>query len=190
MNKLTKAAIAGAAGIALLLGGAGTFAVWNSQATIAGGQITAGNLTVATTNAGVWKDQNGATINLATYRIVPGDTLTYTQDITINATGQNLTAALALGAGSIAPATSGDTEDVALASALSGSAVLSMNLVTGITGSGSSYTIDAATLSSPALTTVTATITFPKDVATVGANNAAKLGVVNLAGMNVTLTQQ
>ena len=35
MNKLVKGSIAGAAGIALLLGGAGTLALWNADAYIA-----------------------------------------------------------------------------------------------------------------------------------------------------------
>ena len=44
MNKTFSGSIAGAAGIALLLGGAGTFAQWNSSAAVAGTSITAGVL--------------------------------------------------------------------------------------------------------------------------------------------------
>ena len=42
MNKLVKGSIAGAAGIALLLGGAGTFALWNADATRCGRRHHAG----------------------------------------------------------------------------------------------------------------------------------------------------
>ena len=57
MNKLTKGAIATAAGIALLLGGAGTFALWNGQTTIAGGTISTGTLAIASTGSPVWKGE-------------------------------------------------------------------------------------------------------------------------------------
>ena len=46
MNKKTKGILAGVAGGALLLGAGGTFALWSDQATIPGGNITAGQLDV------------------------------------------------------------------------------------------------------------------------------------------------
>ena len=71
MNKLLKGAIAGAAGVALLLGGAGTFALWNSSATVTGGNIDAGNLHVADSGtAGTWP-ANGPPITLAPSLAVP-----------------------------------------------------------------------------------------------------------------------
>jgi alternate signal-mediated exported protein len=94
MNKLVKGSIAGAAGIALLLGGAGTFALWNSTATLSAQTITAGTLSLAANNDGVWKKLDGTVINPATFRIIPGTTLEYTQTLTINAVGDGLKADL------------------------------------------------------------------------------------------------
>lgn len=83
MNKLVKGSIAGAAGIVLLLGGAGTLAVWNDSANLAAaGSVTSGVLNVEAGTAGSW-DQSLALI-------VPGDTITYTQVLTLAATGDNL----------------------------------------------------------------------------------------------------
>ena len=93
MNKLIKGSIAGAAGVALLLGGAGTFAVWNDTASLDAPAITAGHLQLDTTTAGKWT-KNGAPIDAATYRVIPGTTLVYTQTLTVNAEGEGLRARL------------------------------------------------------------------------------------------------
>ncbi|MGA1838005.1 alternate-type signal peptide domain-containing protein [Herbiconiux sp. 11R-BC] len=187
MNKLAKGAIAGAAGIALLLGGAGTFAFWNDQAAVSGGTIVAGNLTVVNDGtAGVWKDQTGTTIAIASYRIVPGDTLTYTDDLTVTAVGNNLTASLALGAQAVTPS-SAAAADTQLASYLTDNAVLAAS-GTGITGtSPGPYTVTAGATGVTQVVTVTVTLAFPRGTA--GQYNDAKLGSVNLSNMNVTLSQ-
>lgn len=83
MNKLVKGSIAGAAGIVLLLGGAGTLAVWNDSANLAAaGSITSGVLNVEAGAAGSW--------NQSLALIVPGDTITYRQVLNLAATGDNL----------------------------------------------------------------------------------------------------
>jgi alternate signal-mediated exported protein len=97
MNKLTKGAIAGGAGIVLLMGGAGTFALWNDSASVDGGTIASGTLGLESAGAGVWEDVSPdavapGVINPASFLTVPGDTLTYTQSFTIDATGDNLVA--------------------------------------------------------------------------------------------------
>jgi alternate signal-mediated exported protein len=182
MNKLVKGSIAGAAGIALLLGGAGTLATWNSSADLftSGSNITAGTLDIQATSGTVgdgWEDANGA-INIAAFKVIPGDVLTYTKTFDVTASGDNLTATAALGTAAIKAATAGDPEDIALATALSSAAVLS-------------YTVDGTTTT--AITTssskivVSVEITFPNDVA--GAENAWKLGAVNLDDFTATLTQ-
>ncbi|CAN5325466.1 hypothetical protein BH09ACT1_BH09ACT1_19820 [soil metagenome] len=186
MNKLVKGAIAGAAGIALLLGGAGTFALWNSSVGVTGGTINAGNLVVADSGtAGTWK-LNGTATTLAAVKAVPGDTLTFTKTENITATGNSLVATLSLGAGSVTAATS-SAADVALASYITNSAVLTAS-GTGIVASGSNYTITAGTAGVTSTITVTATITFPKST-TAGLENAAMLGSVNFANLSVVLTQ-
>ncbi|MDL5352060.1 alternate-type signal peptide domain-containing protein [Microbacterium sp. zg-YB36] len=108
MNKTTKASIATAAGVLLLLGGGGTFATWNSSADAgAGATITAGNLIVENDEEkGVWT-ANGSTtaIDIGEYLIAPGDVLTYTKTMQVSAYGDSLTAVLGLTPGSIAPVT-------------------------------------------------------------------------------------
>jgi alternate signal-mediated exported protein len=108
MNKLVKGSIAGAAGIALLLGGAGTFALWNDSATVAAAPITTGQLRLvdeAPTAAGVWTDTSTAgrigTIT-STSKMVPGDTWTYTKALKVTAVGKNLLADLSFDPASIA----------------------------------------------------------------------------------------
>ena len=96
MNKLTKGTIAGAAGIALLLGGAGTFALWNDSVNIPGGTISSGDLSIDDTSVGVWRDvstdKTPVVIDPTTFLMVPGDTVEYAQDVTLNASGDNLVA--------------------------------------------------------------------------------------------------
>ncbi|TFD65088.1 alternate-type signal peptide domain-containing protein [Cryobacterium sp. Hb1] len=101
MKRILTGSIAGATGIALLLGGAGTFALWNSSAAIAGAPLTAGTLTVETEDVVFWTDQYGAEINMTDYKIVPGDVLTYTSFLDVTARGDNLHARLAIDHGSI-----------------------------------------------------------------------------------------
>lgn len=100
MNKATKGAIAaGAAGI-LLLGGAGTFALWEDNATVDAAPISTGVLTLGVAG-GTWTDVSDpqapvAIANIADFAIVPGDTLTYTTTATITAEGDNLEGELKL----------------------------------------------------------------------------------------------
>ena len=188
MNKLLVRAIAGAAGLTLLLGGAGTFALWNSSTSIAGGTITAGALTVVdNAAAGVWK--SGATeIILSTYKIVPGDVLTYTKKVDITATGDNMVATLAVASASITATSATSTPDGKLAGYITKSAQVSISGV-GISGAGPTYTITptgTGVISRAAVVTVI--LTFPKS-SSAGAENDAMLGSVNLGALAVTLTQ-
>lgn len=189
MNKFLTGAIATAAGVALLMGGAGTFAYWNSSATPTTSTITAGNLAVtdAGSSTAVWKSGN-TVINPANFKAAPGDVLTYTKTMNITATGDNLVATLGLGAGSITGATSG-AADQALAAALTQSATLSASGtgIAPVVGSPNTYTVTAGTAGVSQSVTVTATITFPKGTA--GQYNDAKTGAVNFSGLAVTLTQ-
>lgn len=105
MNKVTKGALATAAGVALLLGGGGTLALWSDAADTEGGTIVAGDLGL-TAGAGVWTSNlSDAAIDIATYRIVPGETLTYTQDLTLKLVGNEMAANLTATAGNAAPET-------------------------------------------------------------------------------------
>jgi len=97
MKKITKATIAGAAGILLLAGGT-TFALWSDSATVNGGSVTSGTLALEATGTPAWNDTSTATpvpiADIAAFRIVPGDTVEYTSSFTVSATGDNLTADL------------------------------------------------------------------------------------------------
>jgi alternate signal-mediated exported protein len=184
MNKLIKGSIAGAAGIALFLGGAGTLATWNSSTDVLSSstQITAGTLSIAAavgTSGDGWKVNTTAVtpIQLAAFKIVPGDTVTYTSTFDVTATGDNVSAKVELGAAAITAADSGKAADVALADKLTSGATFAVNGV-----SASAVTITKTT------TTVVVTVTLPY-TALAGNDNSSKLGVVNLSGFTVTLTQ-
>lgn len=156
MNKLTKASIAGAAGIALLLGGAGTLALWNDSATIAVGSIDSGTLTI-TGSTGAWDSE---------WELwVPGDSATYTGELTIEATGDNLEALLTVDDSGLVGV--GNSE---FANALDVSFVVT-NSHASVTdnGDGTYTVVDSA---SPITLDVTVTVAFPQD------------SVVNLEGQD------
>jgi alternate signal-mediated exported protein len=206
MNKLAKGAIATAAGIALLMGGAGTFAYWNASTGITGGTIVAGQLTItdATPSNGVWSVQkNGTgtatTVSLATYKASPGDLLTYTKNVTITAIGDNLTAKLSLAPGSISPSTAGLTPDINLSNYLSKTAVLSIasppaTIVAGTGGDAGKYILTPGTtgITNQAIT-ITVALNFPKNINPGTTNgtveNGTMTGSVSLNSLAVNLDQ-
>jgi alternate signal-mediated exported protein len=93
MNKMIKGALATGIGAALLIGGGGTLAVWNTTAEQQAGSIANGDLQL-TAAAGTWKNSKGTTINLASYKAVPGDKLTFTQPVTVALDGDLMKAHL------------------------------------------------------------------------------------------------
>lgn len=104
MNRLVSGAVAGAAGIALLLGGAGTFALWNDATTASAGVVASGTLSIATPSGdGTWTNTSAGgvtttipTSRLSSHPLVPGDTLTFRQSVDVVADGQGLTALLGI----------------------------------------------------------------------------------------------
>lgn len=92
---MVKGSVAGAAGIALLMGGFGTYATWTDSEALEGGTVQTGQLDIATA-AAVWDDLSTTdevgdwdpTADL----LVPGDTVTMTQEFVITAQGKNLAA--------------------------------------------------------------------------------------------------
>ena len=206
MNKLTKGAIAGAAGLTLLLGGGTTFALWNSSAEVAGGTIEAGNLVVsvardATTGkevAGTWTDQNDVALDLDGFRAAPGDTLTYTKKMHVLAEGDNLVAELTLDPGSIDATTKDVTADEELAKYLEANAVLTVIpdgdikdnhsvIERSVTTGTTEYTVTPGAGKVSEDVTVTVTITFPNGA--LDAENTMMLGSVTLKNVAVNLTQ-
>ena len=197
MNKLLKGSIAGAAGIALLLGGAGTFALWNQTATVANGSVTSGVLTIAPGATGTWKDisadkvAGGVNIaDISTFKIVPGDKLELTQTVTINATGNNLAAKLTYDPATIATANSNAATQL-LNEALKNKLVVTFAATgTGVTAGTNEATIAPTT----SATTVTVKMTIELPVATgttptTDAGTIAQNGSVGLAGLAFKLNQ-
>ncbi|WAJ31916.1 alternate-type signal peptide domain-containing protein [Arthrobacter sp. FX8] len=96
-STLIKGTAAIAVGAALLLGGGGTLANWNDQATAAPGNIVSGDLKVGLNSTpGVWTDRAGtditAKIKDGSYLVVPGDLLTFKQDLDVTLTGAKMAA--------------------------------------------------------------------------------------------------
>ncbi|QCW50972.1 alternate-type signal peptide domain-containing protein [Nocardioides dongxiaopingii] len=93
MNKSTKGAIGAAAAAVLLLGGAGTLAFWSDSATVNGGSVNAGFLTL---DDGVcdadWVYADGGNAGAPVVNFVPGDAITKDCEFVIGAEGDNLEA--------------------------------------------------------------------------------------------------
>lgn len=177
MKKSLKAAIAAGAAGALLLGGAGTFALWTADTDLDAGTVTTGHLTMTTVAAeGVWADASGgaATIDFdpVTDHLVPGDVVTYTQAVTIGADGKNLKGKLTatgLTGGSALPADVSvdvDVDDTVVG--------VSQDAGTGIItfGAAAEYTVP-----------VTVTVTFAESAA------ASMKAPIDLGAMTLTLNQ-
>lgn len=92
MKKMTKGAIVTGLGVALLLGGGGTLAVWNADTTADIGIVTAGDLDLDA-RPGVWTSSLTGVIGgkdqISAYRIIPGETLTYSQKINVTLVGNS-----------------------------------------------------------------------------------------------------
>jgi alternate signal-mediated exported protein len=104
MNRYAKGAIAAAAGAVLLLGGAGTFALWNDSTTVDAGSVTSGHLALDDSSlvghwyhydpaltVGQYAAQGDLVDTAGAYTVVPGDELIYVATgLGIDAEGGNL----------------------------------------------------------------------------------------------------
>ncbi|WP_196395292.1 alternate-type signal peptide domain-containing protein [Arthrobacter terrae] len=96
---MVKGAIATGVGVVLLVGGGGTLATWNQAQSASMGSIVSGDLNLevnSATNGGKWTNANSTVVDINTYRVVPGDTLTYTQDLLVTLTGDLMKAKLSV----------------------------------------------------------------------------------------------
>lgn len=166
MNKLVKGSIAGAAGIALLLGGAGTLALWNADADITVDNIESGILTLEAGNV---------VAGTAPTLWVPGDSVTYAADLTIGATGDNLTATLSVDSGSVFLGDLADELDINLAVNLAG--------VTGVTANGNG-TFDVTSAANGEVLPVVVTVSLPQ-----GSENISQDGDADLSELAFLLQQ-
>ena len=187
MNKLLKGAIAGAAGVALLLGGAGTFALWNSTETVSGGTVASGTLTIAKSGSPSWKNVSsdaavgGVVIPaISSYKIVPGDKIELTQVVTINATGNNLKATLSYDDATVTTVTPADD---ALKSELLVTVDATGSANVARIGTGNTFAVTPSGSSSTV--TLTVTIELPSSVA----GTTAQAGTVGLTAFGFNLEQ-
>jgi alternate signal-mediated exported protein len=96
-STLLKGTAAIAVGAALLLGGGGTLANWNDAATATPGSIVSGDLNLEA-KEGTWT--NTADVDVTegledgTYTVVPGDVLTFTQNLDVTLKGDNMAATI------------------------------------------------------------------------------------------------
>lgn len=186
MNKLLKGAIAGAAGVALLLGGAGTFALWNDDATVNVGSVASGTLTIARSGPAVWTDVSVGAVSpgvispIGSYRIVPGDKIELTQDVKIKATGNNLKATLSYDDATI---TTAGSDDVDLKSAL----IVTVDATGGANVSRIGATNTFAV--TPSTTTSTVTLKVTIELPSTVSGTFAQTGTVGLAALGFKLDQ-
>jgi alternate signal-mediated exported protein len=129
MKKTTKGALAAGAAAVLLAGGAGTYAAWSSSGdAVSGGTVESGHLRitqVADTGAWHWDSATGAEV-AAGESIVPGDTVVYVAEYTLDIKGTNLTAKAELSTGTASVADdAGATAGLAAELDVTGSTVTS-----------------------------------------------------------------
>jgi alternate signal-mediated exported protein len=105
MKHVTKGIVAAGLGATLLVGGAGTMAVWTEGISVGGGAINAGHMNLVTdatnTGCGAWTldtQESVPTTYSAGNPIVPGDVLSRTCNYTIQAVGNHLRATVATSA--------------------------------------------------------------------------------------------
>ena len=202
MNKLVKGSIAGAAGIALLLGGAGTFALWNDSVSAPAGTVSSGQLRIAdsTTPGGGWTDVSSSGVQggtalattgtapniVVTPKIVPGDKWRYTRQIVLTTTGKNLLADLSFDPATITnglPAGEFTYTFTATPVAATGAATLAE------TATGSN--VWRVTPGTAATTTVNVTldISFTNITATGGNVLAGQNATINVSALKFNLAQ-
>lgn len=89
-----KALAAAGLGVILLAGVGGTFALWSDDENLTTGTITNGELSLALTE-GSWSQNGEPLTDLSSFRMVPGDELVLTAEVTPTIVGDNLVATLA-----------------------------------------------------------------------------------------------
>ena len=179
MNKATKGAIAAGAAAVLLLGGLGSYALWQDTETVTGGEINSGELNFAPVAGTANWTETSVTPNVTLgadpsgFLIVPGDVLEYSTQYTVNWAGDNLRASITADFTNVA----GDAD---LAAALD--TEVSVN---GGTSLPNGSAVDLPLTTSPQTITVAVTITFDQTTADLIAQNES----VDLNAFTLTLDQ-
>lgn len=197
MKKLTKGAIAAAAGVTLLLSGGGTLAYWNATTNGGSAAITSGNLALAQNGTPTWTltHTTGTAVpvpDITKVKLVPGDKLTYTGSYNVTAMGDDLVVKVSLAKGAVTGTSSGSA-DTALAGRLTADATYTVN---GTAGATTTIKHRKATEGTYPVV-VTATLTWPlglpegasPETTSPTSDNPAKLGSVNLSNFAITAYQ-
>ncbi|KQS22574.1 alternate-type signal peptide domain-containing protein [Frigoribacterium sp. Leaf186] len=189
MNKLVTGAVAGAAGIALLLGGAGTFALWNASTEVNASSVASGTLSLTQSSAGSWTDvTNGrstalTTAQVAAYKVVPGSKLQFTQPITIVASGTDLRADLTYDATSVTGSLKPYVTNALTVSTAAGSSTLPSGVTAGSTAG--SYVVAPVSAGS-----TSAVVTFVVELPSTVTDAASQGGTLDLSKLTFTLKQR
>ena len=198
MNKTTKASIATATGIVLLLGGGASLAYWTDTANTGSGSqiINAGTLAIAPVDSGTWTkgfyNNAGtqvtapATVSPGSVLLVPGNRLVYTQTFTVTASGQDLYFTVGSTAGSKSATTLGGrlTSTFTVSNPTTSATTITASTTPGV------YKVAAASGSATSTITVTWTLDWPFGAAgSDTSDNPAKGGTVTLTQGAITLTQ-
>ena len=179
-RRLTKGAIIGAAGLALLVGG-GTFALWFDNEDIPGGTVNSGELDLELTGAGtggagVWHAETctGTVIPIiADYLISPGDIVCIAQPMDVTVTGADIAATFSI-------------NTAAATGPLAGVVTITTSLTpaTGFTGAGTNtWTVTPSDTAYS--TTANVTFTFPGTVD----GQTAQLSSIDLSEIAFSLDQ-
>jgi alternate signal-mediated exported protein len=174
VNRNAKGAVAAGAAIVVLLGGAGSYALWSDSASNTPGNITTGELTLTATGTPAWTDISatgivgGTAVNPATQLMVPLDTWQYTSSYTAVATGKNMKAQV-----TVNPGTAGTPP--------TGVSITPAASVDGTATTGSAVTI---TPGASHTVVVTVTVAFADVSGRTSVNTP-----VNVSGMSVSLNQ-
>jgi alternate signal-mediated exported protein len=182
MNKLIKGAVTGAAGIALLLGGAGTFAAWNASSSLApAGAVNTGTLKIGSSSAVGWFTDANATqaVDVSSFHAVPGDKLFYKATADIVAVGDHLQAEIGVDQSTLKAELGGSS------SALTASVASVTG--TGISASDGDYIFKAN--GSDIQATVIVEVDFPLGDTPVDAANDGENSTIKLDPLSITLTQ-
>ncbi len=116
MNKMIKGSVAGATGIALLMGGFGTYAMWSQDATMGASQVKSGHMTIQAGDVH-WNDLRVAGADdwdAANALVVPGDSVSRTQTFNLTGTGKHLKGTVNIAAGAKSSDNAADWYDIAV----------------------------------------------------------------------------
>jgi alternate signal-mediated exported protein len=182
-RRACKAALAGVVAVGLLAAGGGTFSKWYDEEAVASGDVlSSGELSLDHLSSGWFAD--GQPIDVDTFRMVPGDTVTFVSQTRVNAVGDSLTAQLALDPSGISLATvdPGLAEDLVYAVDVDGLQDTSAAGGWTVVGEAGGNRNDNG-----APVTVTVTIDWPADVPADG--RAGQNDSVDLGALKLTLAQ-